>query len=103
MQNKNAKFWIFECGKCKGKRVFESRLLINDEIWSVRDHFAARRHEKNHCSGVLIPYFVLFDVNIPHSRISDSILPKNPNNSLIAPVCLEANQGFRETAAARTQ
>jgi hypothetical protein len=40
MQNKDSKFWIFDAKKGKGD--FEYKLLINDEIWSTGENFAAK-------------------------------------------------------------
>ncbi|MDR2435903.1 MAG: hypothetical protein LBD33_01135 [Puniceicoccales bacterium] len=47
MRNKDAKFWVFECDKCKCKKDFEYKFLINDEIWCAGDNFIAKCCKKN--------------------------------------------------------
>ncbi|MDR0715388.1 MAG: hypothetical protein LBF25_01210 [Puniceicoccales bacterium] len=53
MKNKDAKFWVFECDKCKGKGDFEYKLLINDELWCDGDNFVAKYDQKN----IVVPTF----------------------------------------------
>jgi hypothetical protein len=53
MHNKDAKFWVFECNKCKCKDDFEYKLLINDEIWCAGDNFVAKCYQKN----IAVPKF----------------------------------------------
>jgi hypothetical protein len=47
MKNKDTKFWVFECAKCKEKGEFEYKLLINDEIWCTGENFVAKCRESN--------------------------------------------------------
>jgi hypothetical protein len=47
MRNRDAKFWVFECDKCKGKGDFEYKFLINDNVWSTGDNFVANFCKKN--------------------------------------------------------
>jgi hypothetical protein len=47
MHNKDAKFWTFECNKCKCKGNFEYKFLINDEIWCTGDNLVAKCCKKN--------------------------------------------------------